>query len=550
MYKKAIYSVVSGDIKELEVEWLLSHPSASDRHELPGEVVKFDDSVEIFDKFRPLHWMCGDVVSFDNQVWVIARTRTSVTVLWQDGSREENLSSISLHPVPRVEDDELWPGDAVHDGRVYGTVQSVDRAQQSLKVRWFNDSSVSEIPTILTFMDDEWNVDIADFVAYTNSESVPRSRWVGQVLERQLDGQWKVLFANNVVQSVDPNLLMRVTNDDEVVFAELSRPDLEAETTSAEPLEALVADLKLNEEKVETNHERLIMSDSAVHDNHSFAHTIAPSPHAQTLRRLQKEYQLMKEQLPTNIQVVTYESRTDLLRALIFGSPETPYDGLCLVVDIHTDANYPVSPPTVKYHPFYASWPSMLGSSFTISADTKLNPNLNADGTVCLSLLNTFAPSDTSSAYIESWTNDFDTANLTRVLMSLSGLVLGASQPWFNEDGWWRLVPNRHMAADDKVSSLAADTQARAQIYHERTYLLVLMHIDYLLNGYQAKSSSFKTRSAWLQFRVGNELMGTVLEYYERELPRLIKEATQRQWQSAHQAIVSQILERLQQVKQ
>jgi baculoviral IAP repeat-containing protein 6 len=83
------------------------------------------------------------------------------------------------------------------------------------------------------------------------------------------------------------------------------------------------------------------------------------------------------------------------------------------------DALFPASYPDV---------PPLLLLDTTGGGRARFNPNLYADGKVCLSLLGTWHGSHAS----EKW--DAASANLWRVLVSIQGMILVAD-PYFNEPG-------------------------------------------------------------------------------------------------------------------
>jgi len=107
--------------------------------------------------------------------------------------------------------------------------------------------------------------------------------------------------------------------------------------------------------------------------------------------------------------------RLDKARAMLTGPEGTPYHGGCFLFDVLFPARYPDVPP-------------LLSLDTTGGGRARLNPNLYADGKVCLSLLGTWHGSDAS----EKW--DADAANLWRVLVSVQGMILVAD-PYFNEPG-------------------------------------------------------------------------------------------------------------------
>ena len=116
-----------------------------------------------------------------------------------------------------------------------------------------------------------------------------------------------------------------------------------------------------------------------------------------------------------SIFVRTDTGRADRLRALVTGPSGTPYFGGCFVFDVLFPPAYPDVPPLV-----------LLDT--TGGGRARFNPNLYADGKVCLSLLGTWHGSHAS----EKW--DAASANVWRVLVSIQSMILVAD-PYFNEPG-------------------------------------------------------------------------------------------------------------------
>ncbi|KAF7505130.1 hypothetical protein GJ744_001196 [Endocarpon pusillum] len=143
----------------------------------------------------------------------------------------------------------------------------------------------------------------------------------------------------------------------------------------------------------------------------------APSP--TFLKRLHREHRILATSLPpTQIYIRTYESRLDLLRAVILGPPDTPYEFAPFLIDLYLPATYPAQPPIAHFH----SWTSGLG---------RINPNLYEEGKICLSLLGTW-PGRGIKGESDTWS---EKANLLQVLLSLMGLVL-VKRPFYNEAGF------------------------------------------------------------------------------------------------------------------
>ena len=88
-----------------------------------------------------------------------------------------------------------------------------------------------------------------------------------------------------------------------------------------------------------------------------------------------------------------YENRLDLLRCLIIGPLDTPFQNAPFLFDVFLPpSKFPQDPPQVFFH----SWAS----------GTRVSPNLYVEGKVCLSLLGT-------------WSGDKDEVRRRFLLLSL-----------------------------------------------------------------------------------------------------------------------------------
>lgn len=151
--------------------------------------------------------------------------------------------------------------------------------------------------------------------------------------------------------------------------------------------------------------------------DHFYGSASLPIP-APTQKKIMQEWKLLEQHLPESITVRAYERRVDLLRAVIIGAAATPYHDGLYFFDIFFPSNYPAQPPLVHYRSF----------------GYRINPNLYATGTVCLSLLNTWSGSRES----ERWNPKGST--ILQVLLSIQSLVLN-ERPYFNEPGYGAFVP-------------------------------------------------------------------------------------------------------------
>ncbi|EAU92700.2 hypothetical protein CC1G_01745 [Coprinopsis cinerea okayama7 len=136
--------------------------------------------------------------------------------------------------------------------------------------------------------------------------------------------------------------------------------------------------------------------------DHAFYSTTPAQPSKTFLGRLSKEYKALSSSLPDSIIVRAYEDRADLLRSLIIGPENTPYQDAPFVIDWMLDSNFP-----------------------------HINPNLYEDGKVCLSILGTWVGDQS-----ETWSAA--RSSLLQAFVSIQGLVL-VKEPWFCEPAYDKL---------------------------------------------------------------------------------------------------------------
>ena len=112
---------------------------------------------------------------------------------------------------------------------------------------------------------------------------------------------------------------------------------------------------------------------------------------------------------PSSILVRQDESSIDYLRALMTGPTDTPYAGGCFFFDIYLPPSYPQVNPSVIF-------------LTTGGGSARFNPNLYADGKVCLSLLGTWSG--------PGW--DPAISTLAQVLISIQAQIMNEA-PYYNE---------------------------------------------------------------------------------------------------------------------
>ncbi|XP_073395282.1 probable ubiquitin-conjugating enzyme E2 23 isoform X3 [Physcomitrium patens] len=179
--------------------------------------------------------------------------------------------------------------------------------------------------------------------------------------------------------------------------------------------------------------------------DHHFVNLSCPNPQRKWTKKIQAEWAILEENLPDSIYVRVCEDRMDLLRAAIVGAQATPYHDGLFIFDIHLSEEFPHVPPVVYYH----------------SGGLRLNPNLYENGSVCLSLLNTWRGKGT-----EVW--DASNSSILQLLVSIQGLVLNAT-PYYNE-------------ADYEKQIGLPEGERNSLMYNENALLLSCKSMLYLLH--------------------------------------------------------------------
>jgi ubiquitin-conjugating enzyme E2 O len=205
--------------------------------------------------------------------------------------------------------------------------------------------------------------------------------------------------------------------------------------------------------------------------NHHYLDTQPSASSSSLMKRIAKEHKILRSSLPPSIFFRTWESRLDLIRVLMIGPHDTPYEYAPFVIDFHLPSNYPSGPPEAFFH----SWTNGNGP---------VNPNLYEDGKICLSLLGTWHADERN----ESWSPAKST--LLQVLVSIMGLVL-VKEPYYNEAGY-------------DVHREAPETKLSSALYTERAYFRARAFIVHALTNTPA-IDPFKSELEYLylSFREG-----------------------------------------------
>ncbi|KAF7012390.1 hypothetical protein CFC21_026586 [Triticum aestivum] len=163
----------------------------------------------------------------------VSRTRTTVDVLWQDGTRQHGVPSTSLNPFEMMNEHEVFPGQYVVDardddftgvstGRRVGVVGNLNSKDHTAHVSWFKAASGGwemecddEAVSVYDLgRDPDHSVFYGDVVVRTLSSNVTGNNarqpqvldlsWVGRVVDLS-DGHIQVKWGNDTTSMVLPH---------------------------------------------------------------------------------------------------------------------------------------------------------------------------------------------------------------------------------------------------------------------------------------------------------------------------------------------------------
>eukprot|EP00441_Pelagodinium_beii_P004371 CAMPEP_0197690182 /NCGR_PEP_ID=MMETSP1338-20131121/107984_1 /TAXON_ID=43686 ORGANISM="Pelagodinium beii, Strain RCC1491" /NCGR_SAMPLE_ID=MMETSP1338 /ASSEMBLY_ACC=CAM_ASM_000754 /LENGTH=939 /DNA_ID=CAMNT_0043272603 /DNA_START=116 /DNA_END=2933 /DNA_ORIENTATION=- len=337
-----------------------------------------------------------------------------------------------------------------------GVITGVDLQARTAKVQWSSEDEPEEVSVFELTEHPQVDVRLTDAVLIAESQD---DAWAGRVCSLKDSGQALVKLLHGGCEWIDVRNLIVVDDDIEgpqtpeaastspdSVASEATDDDsiqeersVEAEGCNAEsavPVAGVEVDMDLHTDATDLKAGRKVQSsgeggESSVSEILAFdvcdedvdaaEHFFRQQPSLGTralMLAVRREMAVLKEGLlegkegvPAPIVVRTFASRSDLFRVMVVGPPDTPYEHVPFFFDLALSAEYPREPPLAHFHSHY------VGSE-------RLNPNLYADGKVCLSLLGTWSG--------PAW--DPQQSTLLQVLVSLQGLVL-VEEPYFNEPG-------------------------------------------------------------------------------------------------------------------
>ncbi|XP_026661380.2 probable ubiquitin-conjugating enzyme E2 24 isoform X4 [Phoenix dactylifera] len=448
------------------------------------------------------------------QMYVIAKTKSKVDVLWQNGEHSFGIDPQTLFPVNNLGDHDFWPeqfvlekitSEDVHVPGIQrlGIVKNVDAHERTVNVKWiapevkqavdFRCASSVEMVSAYELVENpdmsfcigdivfrhipcfdymENNLEVHSF-GQRQRHNLPeqalnstlagadalQKKHIGETHEEYFQGYLSCI--GNVIGYKDEGIQVRwasgiISKKGDAKYEILKTEELQLDLEDLDPvsLKRPVEEAKQSEQPtflpgndIPGNFKQFDIVDD--YSDHHFLNGIGSGFVSSQgtrgwLKKIQKEWSILKQDLPDSIYVRVYEERMDLLRASIVGAPGTPYHDGLFFFDIFFPPDYPHEPPLVHYR----------------SGGLRLNPNLYESGKVCLSLLKTWMGTGT-----EVWNPESST--ILQVLLSIQALVLN-EKPYFNEAGY------------DKQMG-RAEGEKNSITYNENAYILSCKSMLYLL---------------------------------------------------------------------
>ncbi|KAL9038625.1 MAG: hypothetical protein Q9214_005204 [Letrouitia sp. 1 TL-2023] len=252
------------------------------------------------------------------------------------------------------------------------------------------------------------------------------------------------------------------------------------------------------------------------YDSRDFALAIR-NPSTKRTRRISTETVELHTSLPEGIFVIGDEVRIDVMKALIVGPQDTPYEGGLFEFDIVLPSDYPFKPPsvrflttnngTVSFNPNL--YPNGKGTPPHRWALRPLRPPINAANNVivvCLSLINTYrAESD------ESYWQPF-ASTISSVLVSIQAMIF-CDHPYENEPGY----ENVHLAIEQRKRDRDRDYNKKQQTNTMRYAILDWMAKGHMRNGIWQdviKNHFYYNGKALLEKAKNWEASNDVFRYY------------------------------------
>ncbi|KAK3359544.1 hypothetical protein B0T25DRAFT_101902 [Lasiosphaeria hispida] len=157
------------------------------------------------------------------------------------------------------------------------------------------------------------------------------------------------------------------------------------------------------------------------------------------MKKLVTQIASLRVDLPDGIYVRHGSSRIDIMKVLIVGPSDTPYEYGLFEFDVFCNGDFPQKAPEMQFRT-------------TSGGKVAFNPNLYANGKVCLSLLGTWGG--------QAWEPERST--ILQILVSIQAMIFN-SQPWYNEPGRETIIDEMQSASYNK--GIWGNTVKHAMLY-------------------------------------------------------------------------------------
>jgi ubiquitin-protein ligase len=218
-------------------------------------------------------------------------------------------------------------------------------------------------------------------------------------------------------------------------------------------------------------------------------------------KRLVQEYTTLMQTIPIHYKASIFvridPNNMCAMRFLMTGPEKTPYECGCFIFDMYINNKFPQEPPEIYY---------------LNTGGKRFNPNLYANGKVCLSILGTWSGSQS-----EKWNEK--TSSLFQILMSIQSQIL-IEEPYFNE-------PGHESHEKNKALKASTDYNQNIRLYTMKHTMLDLLKQDIYPQFTDVIKQHFKIRKdrvievcqTWT-----NEASSTLKSEYEKTYQELLEE--------------------------
>lgn len=201
-----------------------------------------------FDKHRNRNAQKVVVKPGDEVVTEVLLVFSTATVVWQDGTIQDNIPTTDLFPIHHLDDHEFFPGDFVLKNNEkslsyteYGSIQKVDHRARIALVKWFklnvgtNPTFIEETEVSVYELKDNPDyqfrpgIMVIRIANHSNDESVCS---VGQVIDNHIDGRVFVWWIDDNKSLCWPQDLFDVGRHDREMLGDFEDSDDSWETES------------------------------------------------------------------------------------------------------------------------------------------------------------------------------------------------------------------------------------------------------------------------------------------------------------------------------